>query len=415
MQVRKRRLNIILVAPGFPPEPVGGGSTHAFYLAHALGSIAGVRVHVIAQNPSLGMHPFTSRVIVHRVKPGQDLGKPPFSQFLEKALRVAVAIRSRNGFNEHEGLLVHGQHWGGIFVALHLKHRFGLPVVATIHKTPIGGALGKTVADTDPSYCHFTWLATCPIDAFIAGSEFFYKELQRQIPNARIELIRHGVPEPWLRGESTGPRRQGVREKLKLSDADRLILCPVRWDSRKRVVDLVDAAGKLVVEMPREPLKFLITAGTDKKGHREIIKRARRAGLSEDRLLLGQLDFQDMAPAFRAANLVVYPTDREGLGISALEAMALERPVVATDAEGIREIITHEQDGYLYAAGEADHLAQIMVKLLREKSHASDIGKRAKEKVKTEFSHATMAQSYVNLYNSLLDQELKKRAGRSPP
>jgi glycosyltransferase involved in cell wall biosynthesis len=108
-----------------------------------------------------------------------------------------------------------------------------------------------------------------------------------------------------------------------------------------------------------------------------------------------------MAPAFRTASLVVYPTDREGLGISALEAMALQRPVVATDAEGIREIITHEQDGYLYAAGETDQLAQIMAKLLRERSHAADIGSRARQKVMTKFSHAVMAQQHLDLYRSL--------------
>lgn len=397
-----KRLNVILVAPGFPPDPVGGGSTHAFYLAHALGGLAGVRVHVIAQEPSLDTHPFTRRVIVHRVKPGHDLGKPPFGQFLERALRVVAHIMSRDGFRENEALVVHGQHWGGIFVALHLKHRFGLPVVATIHKTPIGGALGETVRDTDASYCHFTWLATWPIDVFVAGSEFFLAELQQQIPSARVELIRHGVPEPWLRGESTVQRRRAIRDKLGLSDADQLILCPVRWDSRKRVPDFVDAAGKLLAEMPGEPLKFLITAGTDKRVHREIIKRAGRVGLSEDHLLLGQLDFRDMAPAFRAASLVVYPTDREGLGISVLEGMALERAVIATDAEGIREIIEHEQDGYLYAAGEADQLAQIMAKLLRERPHAAEIGSRAREKVRRKFGHAAMAQSYLALYRSLL-------------
>jgi len=397
-----KRLNIILVAPGFPPDPVGGGSTHAFYLAHALGAVSGVRVHVIAQEPSLDPRPFTSRVIDHRVKPGHDLGTPPLGQFLERALRVVAQIMSRDGFRENEALVVHGQHWGGIFVALHLKHRFGLPVVATIHKTPIGGALGETVRDTDPSYCHFTWLATWPIDVFVAGSKFFHAELRLQIPKARVELIRHGVPEPWLRGESTAQRRRAIRDKLGLSDADQLILCPVRWDSRKRVPDFVDAAGKLLAEMPGEPLKFLITAGTDKRGHREIIKRARQVGLSEDHLLLGQLDFRDMAPAFRAASLVVYPTDREGLGISVLEGMALERAVVATDAEGIREIIEHEQDGYLYAAGETEQLAQIMAKLLRERSHAAEIGRRARQKVIEKFGHTAMAQSYLELYRSLV-------------
>jgi glycosyltransferase involved in cell wall biosynthesis len=123
-----------------------------------------------------------------------------------------------------------------------------------------------------------------------------------------------------------------------------------------------------------------------------------------------------MPAAFRTASLVVYPTDREGLGLSALEAMALERPLVATDAEGIREIVTHQRDAYLYAAGEADQLAQAMAKLLRDRPHATEIGKRARTTVAARFGHTAMAARYVDLYRRLCAAgEGKKGAGLGPP
>jgi glycosyltransferase involved in cell wall biosynthesis len=123
-------------------------------------------------------------------------------------------------------------------------------------------------------------------------------------------------------------------------------------------------------------------------------------GIAE-RLLVRQLRFRDMPAAFRTASLVVYPTDREGLGLSALEAMALRRPLVATDAEGIREIVTNERDGYLYAPGQTDHLAQIMARILRDPRHAAEIGERARATVTSRFSSISMAARHLEVYRSL--------------
>ncbi len=401
----KKRINIVLITPLFPPI-AGGGATHSFYLAHALGSLQGVRVHVIAPEPPLpkgDKHWFVSkRVSIHRVKAQQDLGKVPFAQFLEMALRIYAKIISNSGFRRHESIVVHGQHWGGIFVGMHLKDRFHIPLVATIHKTPIGGALGDTVKDTDASYCHFNWLTSWPIDVFIAGSAFFQAELSKHIPQkARVEFIHHGVPGTWLRGQATKPARSRVMTKLDLTEDIELVLCPVRWDPRKRVHDFIAAAGRVLGELRDINLKFLITGLVGTKDLDSLMNRAQEAGIKQH-LVVKHLDFVDMPAVFRTSSLVVYPTDREGLGLSVLESMSLFTPVVATDAEGIREIITHEKDGYLYAAGEDNHLAQIMVKLLRDRRHAADLVQQAKSKVESRFNDMAMAMRHLEVYRSLI-------------
>jgi glycosyltransferase involved in cell wall biosynthesis len=131
------------------------------------------------------------------------------------------------------------------------------------------------------------------------------------------------------------------------------------------------------------------------------MRRAQEVGIA-DHLLLQQLPFEDVPAVFAVSRLVVVPTEREGLGISVLEAMALRKPVVATDAEGIREIVRHENDGYLYAAGEADHLAQIMLKLLRDPAHSGHLGDQGHAKVSVRFSDVAMAAAHEYLYRSLL-------------
>lgn len=280
------------------------------------------------------------------------------------------------------------------------KHVFDLPVIATIHKTPIGDALSAAITNGDASYCYFEWLANWPIDVFVAGSRFFQQELSKKVPDKRVELIFHGVPEPLLRGESTYQRRQKLREKLGLAENEKLVFCPVRFDPRKRVADFVAASGVLMAEMPREPIKFLITGGIDDKTQKELLRQAQEAGIAE-RLIVRLLDFEEVPAAFRVASLVIYPTEREGLGLSALEAMALGRPVIATDAEGINEVINNDVNGYCYASGEITHLAHLMATVLSDHKRAATIGNCARETVISKFSHTKMAERHVEVYRSL--------------
>jgi 1,4-alpha-glucan branching enzyme len=364
-----------------------------------------MRVHVVAPAPQLpkgDMHWVNARrVSVHRVQPQFDFGKVPFDPFLEKALELYARITSRQGFSQHEALVVHGQHWAGVFVAMHLKHRFGVPIVATLHKTPIGEAHGETVKDTYPSYCHFTWLSSWPIDVFVAGSGFFATELKKQAPNARVEVIPHGVPARWLRDRASVSARCAAWEKLGLNADDELILCPVRWDRRKRIPDFIAAAGKVLAELPERRFKLLITADVGGTDRDKLIKNAQEEGILGS-LVLQTLSFEEVPAIFRAARLVVVPTDREGLGISVLEAMALKTPVVATAADGILEIISHEKNGYLYAAGNVNQLAQIIVKLLREKTCSSALVVQGHATVTTAFSDTIMTRRHEEVYRSLL-------------
>ena len=398
-----KRLHVILVAPLFPPMP-GGGATHPFYLARALGGRRSVRVHVVAPDPRLPkgdthwLKP--RRITMHRVDSRLDLGKVPLAPFLEKVLRVYARIVSRPGFHQHETVVVHAQHWAGVFVGMHLKHRFGIPLIATLHKTPIGDALGETERDNDPSYCHFSWLASWPIDVFVAGSKFFEAELRKQCPTARVEVIRHGVPAQWLRDRANVGARRAIREKLGIKENTQLILCPVRWDSRKRVRDFIAAAGKVKAELADKDFSFVITAGVDESSHHDLMRSAQEAGILRD-LVVQSLDFEEVPAVFKSASVVVVPTDREGLGISVLEAMALKTPVVATSAEGIREIIDHEKNGHLYAAGETGQLAQIMIKLLRDKKYALGLATKGCETVMNNFSDRAMAESYEQAYRSI--------------
>ena len=89
----------------------------------------------------------------------------------------------------------------------------------------------------------------------------------------------------------------------------------------------------------------MIGDGPD-RGAAEYIARQRR--ISRDVIFLGKQD--RVQEKLGVADLFLLPSDLESFGLAALEAMACEVPVIATNVGGLPEVVTHGVDGYLVAA-----------------------------------------------------------------
>jgi len=372
---------------------------HVFYLAKALGERKGIRVHLFApgeQLPGGDMRWFSrKRVAVHRTDFSSEPTKVSYSEVIDKCLDVYSRVTSRKGFDVYECSAIHGQHFAGLFVGLHLKKRFNAPLVVTLHKTPIGGGLGQTISDRDSTYAHLSLISEWRVDAFVAGSKFFSVELKNHGLSEKTVPINHGVPVQWIRSRADGAGARKARDYLGIGMGDDLITCPIRFDRRKNPEDLIWAAGKIQKELPNRRLKVLITGGDTNK----LMKLAVDAEL-KDSLILKELPFDWLYPVLRAADICVVPTKREGLGLSVLEAMALQKPVVATDVEGIREVITNEVSGCLYADGQPEHLAFYLRRLLLDDRFRRKITEGGTTVVTEKFSHDLMADHHENLYRS---------------
>jgi glycosyltransferase involved in cell wall biosynthesis len=104
----------------------------------------------------------------------------------------------------------------------------------------------------------------------------------------------------------------------------------------------------------------LVTEGPERS---RLIARARSAGLDE------RVTFQALRPRaelfdlVRAHHAVVVPSRTEGLGMMALEALALGRPVVASAVGGLVEVVSDGVDGLLVPPGDADALAHALARL----------------------------------------------------
>jgi glycosyltransferase involved in cell wall biosynthesis len=108
---------------------------------------------------------------------------------------------------------------------------------------------------------------------------------------------------------------------------------------------------------------------------------------------------RDDVPAVTAAlDVAVLPSYREAQGLSILEALALSRPVVASDVGGIPEVITDGATGLLVPPHDADALAAAIVRLLRDHPYADTLGRAGHDMVHDRFDIGTMVGLVQQIY-----------------
>jgi glycosyltransferase involved in cell wall biosynthesis len=109
----------------------------------------------------------------------------------------------------------------------------------------------------------------------------------------------------------------------------------------------------------------------------------------------------DISSRFAAADVVVVPSRREGLGIVALEAMAASRPVVATRIGGLPEVVQHEVTGLIIDPESPAALSEAVRRLLANPELARGMGMRGRERVLENFTVDEMRNRYLELYRSV--------------
>jgi len=101
-------------------------------------------------------------------------------------------------------------------------------------------------------------------------------------------------------------------------------------------------------------------------------------------------------------DLFVLPSLSEGIPLALLEALALERAVVATAVGGIPEVVEHEISGLLVTAGREDDLATACLALMKDPLLAQRLGAAGRTRIEKAFSADTMAENVANLYRMLV-------------
>jgi len=212
----------------------------------------------------------------------------------------------------------------------------------------------------------------------------------------RKALIANGVG-PVSEARSS----EDVRRHLDIPPAGKLVVHVGNIRPGKGHDALVDVATR--VAMDRPDVSF-VSIGSEKIPGDLTRLRARVA----DAGLNGQLRFlgprPDAIDFISAADVFVNPSEVEGLPVAILEAMALGRPVVATDVGGVSSVVRHGDTGYLVPALDTQALADRVVALIDDPLTRATMGERGKRLVEESFSLREMVSNYENLYLEVLNR-----------
>ena len=103
-----------------------------------------------------------------------------------------------------------------------------------------------------------------------------------------------------------------------------------------------------------------------------------------------------------ACDAVIVPSFKEGFGLAAVEAMALERPVVASAVGGLKEIVVHGETGFLVAPNDPHAVAQSLMHLVEDESLAESLGKRGRERVEEHFQLNTQVRLVYSILREVV-------------
>lgn len=108
---------------------------------------------------------------------------------------------------------------------------------------------------------------------------------------------------------------------------------------------------------------------------------------------------EDVRTMMSACDLVVVPSLKEGFGLTALESMALQRPVVASAIGGLREIVADGETGFLVTPGDAELFAQRIRQLIEDKDTSLGMGLLGRARVEENFELSTQTAKLLAIIN----------------
>lgn len=170
-----------------------------------------------------------------------------------------------------------------------------------------------------------------------------------------------------------------------------------RLEPQKGHSVLLEAATRVVGEVPESRFLFI----GDGSLRAELEAQRTRLGLDEQVIFTGVM--QDVPAVLAALDAVAFPSLWEGLPVALLEAMAMEKPIVATAVGGMPGVLRDGVSGMLVPPGEPVELARGLLGILRDPAMAGALGRQARRVVRRDHSAQAMHQRILALYQSPTD------------
>jgi glycosyltransferase involved in cell wall biosynthesis len=163
---------------------------------------------------------------------------------------------------------------------------------------------------------------------------------------------------------------------------------------------LIKAFAMLKLKHPEQKLKLLIIGEGSQMD--DLKKQTAELNIQNDVMFTGRIAFSEVSNYFNMLDVLVNISDYESFGVSVIEAMACEKPVVATNTGGLKEIIENSSFGSLVEVGNVEETSSEIEKYLLDGSLKQKVGKAAREKVIQKYNWDNNIQQMIDVYSQLI-------------
>jgi len=208
----------------------------------------------------------------------------------------------------------------------------------------------------------------------------------------RIFVVHSGIDPTRFEGAT----KDHLMAKFKLKGDERVVVNVAHLSPVKGQKHLVQSIPMVLAKIPTA--RFFIVGGGALMG--ELQALAKSLGLNEALIFTGFR--HDVGAFYQIADLFVMSSVGEGLGTAVIDALAMSKPLVATNVGGIPEIIRDGETGRLVPPADPAALAEGIIELLSNPDKAKRMASQGQMDVRQKFSVEAMVEGNIDVYQKIL-------------
>ena len=361
----------------------GGSGVVATELGMELAA-RGHEIHFISYAMPTRLNPAHDRIFFHEVETTTYplFDHPPYA--LALAVKMAEVAESAPLDLLHVHYAI--PHSVSALLARSMAAPRRLPFITTLHGTDI------TLVGNDRSYLPITRFSIEQSDGVTAISNYLRERTVKEFDIRRpIEVIRNFVNcDLYHRAEDQSRRNEWA------PNGEALLMHLSNFRPVKRLLDAIEIFALVRAKIPAKLV--LIGDGPDRGAGEHLVRQKK---LTRDVFFEGKQS--NIHEFLGIADLFLLPSDLESFGLAALEAMACEVPVIATNVGGVPEVVTHGVDGYLVAPRDVASAAKYAIEILSRADRGREMGLTARINARKKFCSNDVIPLYEAYYRRVLE------------
>lgn len=194
--------------------------------------------------------------------------------------------------------------------------------------------------------------------------------------------------------------RSEIRQKLKISESRFVAVCVASLQPRKNQGLLIELLPQLIKIRPNLKLYLIGPMAYSDSWGKSLLEKIEVNGFNEYVEYLGEKT--NAMEYIYAADVLLLPSLAEAMPRVILEAMTLKTPVIASDVDGIPELIDHQTTGLLFSLNQPQSFVDAFVKMTTNSEQRKSFGEKSSQKYWSEFSRVHQIDRYKQIINTMM-------------